>query len=303
MRNTLTINSFEEIDLCGYIWQSSVDDQLKGIVILVHGMAEIIERYDAFATFLSDNGYVVYGINQRGHGPNAEMLGYLGENGWYKMKEDIKNILSYSKSMHTDLPIFIIGHSMGSFITRDFLIDYSYLFNGVVLSGTGFPSMLSVKFGKWLAYKDMKKNGLKHINKSIDRLVFGGYNKRIKNPQTPFDWLTNDKEKVAFYVANDYCGKIHPSSFFYEFSAALEIILTTKILNNYKAGLPMLLVSGDHDPVSDYGKGTDKTEHFYEKIGFRVQNKSYPGGRHEMLNELNRQEVYNDILIWLNTNV
>ena len=120
MRKTLMINSFEEIELSGYIWQSTEDAHLKGIVILVHGMAETIERYDEFASYLSENHYIVYGINQRGHGPNAEMLGYLGDDGWQKMKEDLKSVLNYAKSFRSDLPAFIIAHSMGSFVARDF---------------------------------------------------------------------------------------------------------------------------------------------------------------------------------------
>lgn len=299
MKEILTINSFDELELSGTIWHKSPEMSQKGVVVLVHGMAETIARYDPFAMYLSAEGYTVIGINQRGHGPKAEMQGYLGENGWYKMKEDLRNVVIFAKSIHSDCPTFIIAHSMGTFVTRDFLIDHSYLINGVVLSGTGFPDLLSVKLGKWLAEIDMKKHGSKHVNIPLDRMVFGRYNKRIPNYETQFDWLSRDKEKVEGYIADDFCGNVHPSSFFYEFSIALERILSTRILNNTNTDLKLLLVSGGSDPVGNYGKGVVKTEKFYKEIGFSVTSILYPEGRHEMLNEINRQEVYEGILNWL----
>lgn len=296
MKESLVINAFDGLELSGNIWHKSTDVSQRGVVVLVHGMAETIERYDDFASFLSDNGYTVLGINQRGHGQRAEMQGYLGDNGWYKMKEDLRKVVVFAKSIVPDCPTFIIAHSMGSFVARDFLIDYSNLISGIILSGTGYPNIFSVKFGKWLAKLDMKKHGAKHINLILDRMVFGGYNKRIPAHETRYDWLSRDKAKVASYIADDFCGNVHPSSFFYEFSIAIERILETRVLNNVNIELAMLLISGDDDPVGEYGKGVVKVEKFYKEIGFRVSSILYPEGRHEMLNEINRHEVYEDIL-------
>ncbi len=303
MKESVKINTFDTYEQSGTIWRNPDYDNVKGIVIIVHGMAETIERYDAFASFLCNNGYVVYGFNQRGHGPNAEMQGYLGEDGWTKMKEDLKHILLFAKSNHSSVPAFIIGHSMGSFVVRDFLIDYSYLINGVILSGTGFPNRLSLKAGKWVAGRDVKKHGDKHINLSLDRMVFGGYNKKIPANETPFDWLSRDKKIVESYIADDYCGNIHPSSFFLEFSTALERILSTMIFKNMNENLHMLFISGDADPVGDYGKGVEKSAKFYSKLGFNIEKHLYADGRHEMLNEINKDRVYEDILHWINERI
>lgn len=301
MKESIKINAFDTHELVGTVWRNSASELSKGIIILVHGMAETIERYDEFATFLSNNDFIVYGINQRGHGPNTEMHGFLGEDGWFRMKEDLKHVLLFAKSIDSELPVIMIGHSMGSFVVRDFLIDYSYLIKGVVLSGTGFPNKLSLKAGKWLASRDVRKHGSKHVNLKLDRMIFGSYNKRIPANETPFDWLSRDKKIVASYIADDYCGNVHPSSFFLEFSMALERILSTKILKNINTELQMLVISGDADPVGDYGKGVDKTVKFYLRLGFAVQKRLYADGRHEMLNEIDKEVVFDDILLWLNT--
>lgn len=294
-----TINSFEDDDLSGYIWQPESLEKPAGVVVISHGMAEVIERYDAFCSHLSEQGYVVYGVNQRGHGPQAQMLGYLGEDGWYKMKEDFKHVIEYAKSNYLDVPYYVLGHSMGSFVVRDFLIDYSYMVDGVILSGTGFPPSLPIKFGKLLAANDMKKHGPKHINALIDKMVFGNYNKKIESPKTPFDWLSRDSEVVEAYIQNPYCGVMHPSSFFYHFFSALQRITKAAPYSNFKPSIPMLLISGESDPVGDYGKGVKKSADFYSDMGFNVTLKLFKGGRHEMLNEINRDEVFKTISEWL----
>jgi alpha-beta hydrolase superfamily lysophospholipase len=299
MRKPFSIHSFGELELSGYIWQRMPDDQLKGAVVLAHGMAETIERYDIFAEVLSENGYVVYGINQRGHGPNAEMLGYLGDDGWYKMKEDLKQVIEIVKSKHTGKSVFLLGHSMGSFLARDFLLDYSYLVDGVILSGTGFYSKLELKLGQWLSRHDIDKHGDRHISSFIDKIAFGKNNKKIKEVHTSFDWLSRDPNLVSAYVADPLCGQIHPSSFFHQFFSALEHILYEGTYSNFRPKLPLLLLSGDMDPVGGYGKGVVKSNDHYKSAGFDTQMKLYKDGRHEMLNEINRKEVFKDIVAWL----
>jgi len=297
------MHSFEEIELSGYIWQQETENQPKGIVIIAHGMAETIERYEAFAEHLSESGYVVYGINQRGHGLNAEMLGYLGDDGWYKMKEDLKHVVDLAKTSYLGKPVFIFGHSMGSFLTRDFLLDYSYLINGAILSGTGFYSKPELKLGQWLSKRDVLKFGDRHISKFIDNIAFGKNNKKIKEPNTPFDWLSRDSDQVAAYIADPLCGQIHPSSFFYLFFSALERILYSSTFSNFETKRPLFLISGDMDPVGNYGKGVKKSALRYKAIGFDTQVKLYKEGRHEMLNEINRRDVFEDIITWLNAYV
>lgn len=303
MRKPFSIHSFEELELSGYVWQETTDDQVKGVVVIAHGMAETIERYQVFAEQLTKSGYVVYGINQRGHGANAEMLGYLGEDGWYKMKEDLKNVVELVKTVYIGKPVFVFGHSMGSFLTRDFLLDYSYLIDGVILSGTGYYSKLELKLGQWLSKRDIESHGERHISTFIDNIAFGRNNKKIKDAKTPFEWLSRDRNIVNAYLSDPLCGQIHPSSFFYLFFSALEHILYEGAFSNFKTNLPLLLMSGDMDPVGNYGKGVVKSAEKYKDIGFDVQLKLYKEGRHEMLNEINRNEVFGDIIAWLDARV
>lgn len=303
MKNPFSMQSFEELELNGYVWQPLNDERLKGVVVIAHGMAETIERYHAFAEFLTEHGYVVYGINQRGHGPKAEMLGYLGEDGWYKMKEDLKHVVETAKAAHVGVPVFVLGHSMGSFLTRDFLLDYSYLLDGVIISGTGFYPKLQLKLGQWLSKRDIDKHGDRHISNFIDKMAFGKNNKKIKGARTPFDWLSRDRDIVDAYLADPLCGIVHPSSFFYHFFTALERILYNGEFSNFKSQVPMFILSGDMDPVGSYGKGVEKSAEIYKKIGFDTQVKLYKEGRHEMMNETNRTEVFGDIIAWLDAHV
>ncbi|MDH8678388.1 alpha/beta hydrolase [Fusibacter bizertensis] len=298
MRKDFSIDSFEEITLKGYVW-SPDGTVLKAMVVLAHGMAETIERYDAFANFLSDHGYGIIGVNQRGHGPEAQMLGYLGEKGWSKMKEDLKHIVDYVKNTYDDIPVFIMGHSMGSFLVRDFIISYSYLVDGVILSGTGYPDKISLKLGQWLAAKDVKKHGDKHVSTLIDSIAFKNYNKKIKDAKTSFDWLSSDSTMVQAYIDNPYCGQIHPSSFFLEFSNGLYQLLYHPDYSNFKDGLPMLIFSGEGDPVGNYSKGVNLAAKKYDALKFDVKKILYPEGRHEMLNEVNRKQVFEDVVEWL----
>lgn len=299
MREEFCINSFEELDLYGYVWKPDNDAKIHGAIVLCHGMAETIERYDAFANFIASKGYFVYGYNQRGHGSHAKMLGYLGEEGWYKLKEDLKHVVEKASSELTDMPVILMGHSMGSFVTRSFLIDYSYLLDGVILSGTGYFSRASLALGKWLSSNDVKKHGDKHLSMQIDKIAFGSNNKKIKNPRTPFDWLSRDSEMVDRYIADPLCGQVHPSSFFYEFFNGLQHMLYQASYSNFKANLPMLLLSGADDPVGGFGKGVAKSEKMYRDLGFKTTLKLYEEGRHEMLNEINRQTVFEDIYAFI----
>lgn len=299
MKTEIQLSSFGELVLNGYKWSPDDDRDLLGTVVIAHGMAEVIERYDDFAEYLNHNGFVVFGVNQRGHGPKTEVYGYLGDNGWEKLVEDYRHLVEYAKNEYSEIPLFVFGHSMGSFVVRHFLRDYSYLIQGVILSGTGHFSKPVLKFGNWLSARDVAKKGDKHPSVLIDKIVFGKNNKKIKTPLTAFDWLSRDVEQVNQYIKNPHCGNIHPSSFFQQFFMGLENILYNPQVANFKENCPMLLISGDADPVGNYGNGVKAAMHDYKSNGFSVQMKLYASGRHEMLNEINRGDVYEDIVNWL----
>jgi alpha-beta hydrolase superfamily lysophospholipase len=303
MKTEIQLSSFGEVVLNGYKWSPTDDSLLIGTVVIAHGMAEVIERYDDFAAFLNDQGYVVYGLNQRGHGPNTTVYGYLGDDGWEKLKEDYRHLVEHAKNEYTDLPLFAFGHSMGSFVVRYFLRDYNYLVQGVILSGTGSFSKPILKLGALLSAADVKKHGDKHASAFIDKIVFGKNNKKIKAPITEFDWLSRDGVQVKKYIDNPHCGNIHPSSFFKQFFTGLEQIIYNPQAVNFKENCPMFMLSGDADPVGNYGKGVKKAMQYYKENGFIVKIKLYASGRHEMLNEVNREEVFHDIASWLKAQI
>lgn len=297
MMNAFSLKAFDGFDLKGYHWQS-VQEPIATLV-LAHGMAENVERYAAFAEFLNTHHIDVIGIHQRGHGPHAEMLGYLGDNGWDAMKEDLRYVINSLKAEYENKPIILMGHSMGSFLVRDFLRSYSYLVDGVILSGTGFYSKMTLKLGKWLAERDVRAHGDKHISELVHKMAFESNNKKVKAPRTDLDWLTRDEKMVDDYINSPLCGQKHPSSFYALFFNGLEGVFFQDAEANFKAGLPMLIFSGDADPIGNYGKGVHQTAKYYKDHGYKVSLNLYKEGRHEMLNELNRAEVFEDVANWI----
>lgn len=276
----------------GYRWLSV--GEAHAVLVLVHGMAETIERYDDFANFLSHQGVAVYGYNQRGHGEHAEQLGYLGENGWKQLVEDLKEVVSLAKSEHLSLPLFIMGHSMGSFVVRSFLTLHANMVDGVILSGTGFISRLALFGGTVVSANLVLKHGPKFVSPKVDQLVFGKSNRRISTPSTPFDWLSRDPKVVEEYIADPYCGAMHPVSFFYEMMSGVKFLEFG--FHGRFDRLPMYFISGDADPVGNYGKGVKRAEKYYAKRGAMTSITLYPEARHEILNECNRAEVYEDVI-------
>lgn len=319
MKKTFVFQSFKETEIKGIHWYRQ-DCSPKALVIVAHGMMDTIERYQEMATSFLAREIFVYGHDQRGHGKtagNLDQLGDLGENGWMKAREDLKRVVWLGQQEYPNAPIFLLGHSMGSFLTRDLVHQLmmetagktrkgkryapreTWLPNGVILSGTGYPSPIVLKAGKWIAGMEMKWKGPLHRSKNLHHLSFGRYNKRIKHPRTFFDWLTRDEEIVDRYIHDPYCGQVHTSRFYYDFFHHLQRILYQE--DHIQApALPMLLISGEEDPVGDYGEAVVKTKEFYQDKGFDTTMKLYPGGRHEMLNEVNRASVYADIIQWMN---
>jgi len=305
VRKTFVFQSFKELEVKGIHWYRQ-DCIPKALVIAAHGMMDTIERYDEMATYFLDSNIFVYGHDQRGHGKtagNLDQLGDLGENGWIKAREDLKRVVRLAQHDYPNTPLFLLGHSMGSFLTRDLVHQLlmestQWLPTGVILSGTGYPSPVVLKVGKWIAGLEMKWKGPLHRSKRLYHLSFDKYNKRIEHPLTYYDWLSRDEEVVERYIQDPYCGQVHTSRFFYDFFRHLHRVLYQE--EHIKAhSLPMFLVSGKEDPVGDYGEDVVKTETFYKDKGFHTTMKLYPGGRHEMLNEVNRTSVYDDILLWI----
>lgn len=272
----------------------------KGVVLIVHGMAEHISRYQEFATYLSERGYHVYGYDQRGHGQTAgylEAMGYLGKNGWAKAVDDIKDMVTHIRKQH-DLPVYVLGHSMGSFISREFTSKYSDMIDGLILSGTGYRSGFQGYVMIGIAKIQSFLLGDKHPSVMIDRMTNKVFNAKIKPLKTRCDWLSYNNDNVDAYIADPYCGTVFSSSFYAELFAAVERVNKRELINKTRKELPILLFSGKDDPVGGYGVGVENVYKMYKENNDDVRIILYEG-RHEMLNENDRDDVYHDVKDWL----
>ncbi len=288
-----------------YKWEPKDKDSVKGIINIAHGMAESGIRYERFTKTLVDNGFIVYAGEHRGHGltcSNIEDLGYICDNdGFHTMVEDLKEINNFIKEENLNLPIIIMGHSMGSFLVQRYIEEYGDTVNGAIISGTNGNPGLILNFGIFISSIEMRIRGRKAKSKLLDGMIFGTYNKRIHKNKTRVDWLTRDEEEVEKFINEPYCGTVFTTSFFNDLMKGLKVIHKEENLNKIPKNLPILIFSGDADPVGRYGKGLDNLINLYKSLGIKnLHYKIYKDGRHEMLNEINKDEVFEDIINWLN---
>lgn len=283
------------------IWRPEGDPWL--LLQLSHGMCEYAGRYDGFARWMAGHGILVCANDHLGHGHTAEPTGDFGffaeKNGRELVLADLKKVNDSLRAAHPTLPLVLLGHSMGSFFARWFAECHSGALEGLVLSGTGGPSA-TISAGKRLAGLLRFVCGPRSTPALLGNLSFGRYNKRIDDPSSPNAWLTRDGAVVAAYDADPFC------TFPFTASAYCDLLWTHRHVNrpawanSLPKDLPILLFSGEEDPVGDYGKGVKKAADLLLAAGMNdVTCRLYPGGRHEMLNEINREEVYADLLGWL----
>ncbi len=274
----------------------------RAILQIAHGMAEHIERYSDFASFLTEKKIYVYGNDHRGHGKTEkreEDRGYFGDGkNFFTLVEDMNTLTGIIKNDYPDCPVFLLGHSMGSFLSRFYIQKFGGSINGVIFSGTGgHPGFLG-KIGVRLASREAKKHGRRTPSLRLNRLTFGRYNRSVKLGRTDFDWLSRDDEQVDKYINDPLCGGVFTAGFFEDFISALNQLYDND--QKIPKELPVLFLSGDRDPVGKFTIGVLESFHRLQKAGLKkVSFKFYPGARHEILNEINKDEVYGDILYWI----
>lgn len=277
----------------------------KASILLIHGMAEHHDRYTPLAEFFNNHGYDVYSYDHRGHGTDKQIkdLGYFAdEKGYEKVVQDAMHIANHVKHINRSSKLFIISHSMGSIITRN-LIQSMDDFSGVIISGTTYPNPLLTHVGICITSMVKKIVGPKHLAPKIDKLLFGGTKYKSLTTNTPFDWLTRDENEVNKYIEDEYCGFICTTSFYNDLVKLTSRASNRRRINKTRKDLPLFFISGDKDPVGGYGKEIKNLVKTYKSMGFTsVQTKLYPSGRHEIFNELNKEEVYNDMLHWIRSN-
>lgn len=275
----------------------------RAIVQISHGMCEYVHRYKELAAILAEQGYVVCGNDHLGHGQTSGengLDGYFGEkDGRYFVLRDLKKMNQLIRKKYPGLPLVMLGHSMGSFFARWFASQYPEALDALILSGTAGPNPLAgvgIQLTDWLS----KYKGGKYVSPHINKLAFGAYLKKIKSAQTPYDWISRDTQLVAQYTSDKKCTFVFTVSAFHELFCVLRKVSTMQWAQSIRKEMPVWLFAGDMDPVGDYGKGVKKVAQLLQQAGVKdVTLTLYPEGRHEMLNETNRLQVYQDMLHWL----
>lgn len=290
-----------------YVVKYTPEQSPIGHIHLLHGMAEHIERYETFALFLMEKGYIVSGHDHRGHGRTAEkngQQGYFGEtNGFERVTEDVREVLLKIREEMVEVPLILFGHSMGSFIARRYMQKYSETLSKVVICGTSdSPGMLG-EIGTFIGQIASKIQTPTTESKLLNNLSFGGFNKQIQNTQTPFDWLNTDTVEVQKYIDDPMCGFIPTNRFYMDLFYGLKTIHKREEIARIKKELPVLIISGAEDPVGKNGAGVFKVAKGLTNAGMtNVTVQLVEHARHEILLEKNKLETFHLIANWLLNN-
>lgn len=301
-RDTFLLDTADGYPVVVHLWEPRA--AARGVVNLVHGMAEHAARYAHLAEALIDAGYAVYAEDHRGHGDTAatdDDLGFFAaERGWATVLDDLHRVTLRARADHPEVPLFLLGHSMGSFLAQQYLFTFPAEIDGVVLSGSNGPTGPLAGAGAIVARAERRRLGPNGRSQVLDTLTFGAYNKPFEPARTAFDWLSRDPDQVDAYVDDPRCGFVATTQFYLDLFAGLGIIgKLDRVKQGARSDLPIYVFAGADDPVGGT-KGITKLVEHYAAAGLtEVQHRLYEGGRHEMFNETNRDEVIGDLLGWL----
>lgn len=283
-------------------WEPDTE-KINGVLQITHGMVEYVERYDEFAEYMTQKGFVVVGHDHLGHGDSvvsSEYWGYFAsKDGSDILIEDMNTLRTMTQKEYAGIPYFMLGHSMGSFLLRKYLSKYGQNLRGAIIMGTGSQPDKTVKLGKRVCKVLAFFRGWNHRSKLVNNLAFSENNKRFESEGTNA-WLTKDKSIVAAYNGEAKCTFIFTLNGFYNLFDTIYYINQPEHINAIPKDLPLFLVAGEDDPVGNYGEGVKEAYETYEKA--RIEDitwKLYPTDRHEILNETDREKVYEDIYAWI----
>lgn len=279
-------------------------DEIKGVLQIFHGMVEFIERYETFAEYLTEKGFVVTGNDHLGHGTSIvskEEFGFFAEEqGNRIVLEDAHHLKMLTEEKYPGVPYYILGHSMGSFLLRQYLCLHGDELDGAVIMGTGTQPMAALKLGKELCRLTARIHNWHYRSRLIDIMAFGGYNRHFKPARTGMDWLTKDEAIVDHYLADERCNFRFTVNGYYNLFTSIEEASKESNLQKMPKDLPVLFVAGRDDPVGNFGKGVEKVRKTFEAAGMTdITWIIYENDRHEILNETDRETVFKDLYAWL----
>lgn len=299
---SINVATDHNVTLHTCIWEP--EGAPKGVVQIIHGVAEYIVRYDTFASFLTAQGYLVVGEDHPGHGQTAKNgnLGYL-DGGWMGTVSGIHRVYETIREMYPSIPYYMLGHSMGSFLLRTYLFTYHTPIAGAIISGTGWLPGFILPLGLAVCKEESLRLGETANSPLLENMMFGGYNKKFAPNRTTHDWLSTDPEIVDAYVADPLCGFPTTIQLCREMMKGLRMIQKQDNLARMRKDLPVYFFAGQEDPVGDMGSGVMKCVNAFKNSGMKyVDWKLYPGMRHEALNEIGKEQVYQDLITWLEQN-
>lgn len=285
----------------------SPEGEPKAVLQIVHGIAEFVERYDDFANYLTARGYLVVAEDHMGHGKSINGDGIQGyfHGGWFTAVEDTMQLLNTTRRENPNIPYILFGHSMGSFMARTILCKYPDSgISAAIVCGTGWQPAFALPALIKVVESICKKTGETKPNEKLQGMVFGSYNSRVEYPRTPFDWLSRDAKVVDAYIAHPLCGFTASSGLLREMMKGILFIEQKQNLSAMCKDLPVFFIAGGDDPVGSYGKGIHQTADAFRKVGMTdVSVRIYPLCRHEILNEINKEEIFEDVVQWIESSV
>lgn len=277
--------------------------EIRGIVQISHGMCEYFSRYTTFAKYLCSLGFIVCGNDHIGHGASVSRPSELGffaaRDGWKYLVDDVKQLTDLMQRRYPQLPYFLLGHSMGSLVARLYLTDYGEKLAGCTLTGTVGPNAAAISAAH-LADSIARTRGMTYRSGFLSDLVFKGYNRKIKDPHSVFDWLSRDESVVSLYQSDEKCNFVFTATGFRDLFTLIAKANASHTFRHTPRGLPLLFLAGDKDPVGKYGEGVRRVVNLYRGAGVKnIEVIFYKDARHEVLNELGRLDAFADISRWL----